>query len=83
MMTLKEQLEAIKAQTASMITPEIATAMKQGYEELSKRKVLDKALKTGETAPAFTLPDSDGSMIRSKHLLAKGPLVILFYRGKW
>lgn len=83
MMTLKEQLEAIKVQTASMITPEVMANMKQGYEELAKRKVLEKVLKAGETAPAFALPNSQGSMIRSKHLLAKGPLVILFYRGKW
>lgn len=83
MMTLKEQLEAIKVQTASMITPEVMANMKQGYEELAKRKVLEKVLKVGETAPAFALPNSQGSMIRSKHLLAKGPLVILFYRGKW
>jgi hypothetical protein len=83
MMTLKEQLEAIMAQTASMITPEIAAAMKQGYEELAERNVLEKVLKTGETAPAFSLPNSQGSMIRSQDLLAKGPLVMLFYRGKW
>jgi len=83
MMTLKEQLEAIKVQTASMITPQVMANMKQGYEELAKRKVLEKVLKAGETAPAFALPNSQGSMIRSKHLLAKGPLVILFYRGKW
>ena len=83
MMTLQEQLEAIKAKTASMITPEIAAAMKNGFEELAENKVLEKALKTGETAPAFALPNSQGNIIRSQDLLAKGPLVILFYRGKW
>ncbi|MBW1643285.1 MAG: hypothetical protein JRJ76_10650 [Deltaproteobacteria bacterium] len=83
MKTLQEQLEAIKAKTASMITPEIAAAMKKGFEELAGKNVLEKALKTGETAPAFALPNSQGSMIRSQDLLAKGPLVVLFYRGKW
>ena len=83
MMTLQEQLKAIKVKTASMMTPEIAAAMKKGFEELAKNNVLEKALKTGETAPAFALPNSQGGMIRSQDLLAKGPLVILFYRGKW
>ena len=83
MMTLQEQLEAIKAKTAPMITQEIANAMQDGFEELAGKKVLEKALKTGDTAPAFVLPNSQGSMIRSQDLLAKGPLVILFYRGKW
>ncbi len=83
MLTLQEQLAAIKAKTAPMITQEIADAMNQGFEELAGKKVLEKTLKTGDTAPAFVLPDSQGNMIRSKDLLAKKPLVILFYRGKW
>ena len=83
MMTLQEQLKAIKAKTAAMMTPEITSAMKQGFEELAKRNVLEKALKAGDTAPAFALPNSQGNMIRSQDLLAQGPLVILFYRGKW
>jgi len=83
MMTLQEQLEAIKAKTAPMITQEIAAAMNQGFEELAGKKILEKALKTGDKAPAFALPNSQGNIIRSQDLLAKEPLVILFYRGKW
>lgn len=82
-MTLQEQLKAIKAKTAAMMTPEITTAMKQGFEELSKMNVLGHSLKVGDTAPAFALPNSQGAVIRSQALLARGPLVILFYRGKW
>ena len=83
MKTLQEQLEAIQASTASRMTPEIIADMKQGYEELAENKVLEKALKPGDTAPAFTLPNSQGNMIRSQDFLTKGPLVVLFYRGKW
>ena len=82
MKTLQEQLEAIKASTASRMTPEIIADMKQGYEELAENKVLEKALKTGDTAPAFILPNSQGNMIRSQDFITKGPLVVLFYRGK-
>ncbi len=82
-MTLQEQLEAIKAKSASRMTPEIIADMKKGYGELAEKKVLEKALKPGDTAPAFTLPNSQGNMIRSQDFIAKGPLVILFYRGKW
>ncbi|NNK84331.1 MAG: redoxin domain-containing protein [Desulfobacterales bacterium] len=83
MKTLQEQLEAIQASTASKMTSEIIADMKQGYEELAENKVLEKALNPGDTAPAFTLPNSQGNMIRSQDLLTKGPLVVLFYRGKW
>ncbi len=83
MKTLREQLAAIKARSAAMMTPEIAAAMKQGFEELEKSDVLGKALKAGDPAPAFALPDSGGKMVHSKTLLSRGPLVIFFYRGKW
>ncbi len=82
-MTLQEQLQAIKAKTAGMITPEVAAAVKQGFEALQENKVLEKALKAGDTAPAFSLTNAGGETIDSKALLSKGPLVILFYRGKW
>lgn len=83
MKTLQDQLAAIKAKSAALMTPEITAAMKQGFEELGKRDVLGKALKVGDSAPAFALPNAKGEVVRSQALLARGPLVVLFYRGKW
>jgi len=83
MMNLQEQLQAIKTKTAGMITPEIAAAIKQGFEALQENRVLEKTLKVGDMAPAFSLPNARGETIDSKALLDKRPLVILFYRGKW
>lgn len=42
----------------------------------------EKALKAGDTAPMFSLPNSEGIIVESQVLLRKGPLVIHFYRGK-
>ncbi len=83
MKTLKEQLQAIQAKTAGMMTPEIEAAMKKGFQQLREKNVLDRALKVGDPAPAFSLPDSQGEVVDSRTLLAQGPLVVLFYRGKW
>lgn len=83
MKTLQDQLAAIKAKSAALMTPEITAAMKQGFEELGKRDVLGKTLKVGDSAPAFALPNAKGEVVRSQALLARGPLVVLFYRGKW
>ncbi len=44
---------------------------------------LDHALMVGQTAPEFTLPDAFGKEVSLKALLAKGPVVISFYRGEW
>lgn len=83
MTTLQTRLEALKASTADKMTPEIAAALKEGFQELNERQVLDKALQVGDQAPAFVLPDSRGVEVKSEKLLAMGPLVITFYRGKW
>ena len=43
----------------------------------------DRALKAGAIAPKLELPDAHGKMVSSAGLLAKGPLVVTFYRGVW
>ena len=43
----------------------------------------ERALRAGATAPSFELPDAHGKMVGSAGLLAKGPLVVTFYRGVW
>jgi peroxiredoxin len=44
---------------------------------------LDHALNVGQHAPEFTLPDAFGNEVSLKTLLARGPVVISFYRGEW
>jgi peroxiredoxin len=41
------------------------------------------ALNKGDQAPDFSLPNAEGEIIKSQELLAKGPLVLTFYRGVW
>jgi peroxiredoxin len=43
----------------------------------------DSALKAGDACPEFALASAEGRIISSAQLLAKGPLVLSFYRGKW
>ena len=38
---------------------------------------------TGETAPDFTLTDQNGRKHTLSAALAKGPVVLVFYRGYW
>jgi hypothetical protein len=39
--------------------------------------------KVGEPAPVFTLANQDGVAVSSAVLVARGPLVISFFRGRW
>ncbi len=43
----------------------------------------DAALALGAAAPNFTLLDQDGVSTALHDLAAKGPLVLVFYRGHW
>ncbi|MGB8541276.1 MAG: peroxiredoxin-like family protein [Candidatus Acidiferrales bacterium] len=44
---------------------------------------IDAALRVGQSAPDFTLPDAFGNPVSVRTLLARGPVVISFYRGEW
>lgn len=41
------------------------------------------ALKVGDEAPLFTLPDPIGNGISLKDITTKGPVIVTFYRGSW
>jgi peroxiredoxin len=50
---------------------------------LRKTDVASHALRVGDTAPDFLLPDAHGRLHSSEHLRGEGPLVVSFYRGGW
>ncbi len=52
-------------------------------ERVRTSGVLDHALTVGSPAPEFALADAFGHQLSLKTLLAKGPVVISFYRGEW
>lgn len=82
-MSLREELDALKVRTASRIPPEVQAIMKGALEELRASGVVSRALKVGDKAPEFTLPNAYGQSVSSRALLEKGPLAISFYRGRW
>ncbi|MGU3451931.1 peroxiredoxin-like family protein [Methylobacterium sp. 391_Methyba4] len=57
------------------------------YEEslqwTKKAEIIDNALKVGDRAPNFILPDAYGQFVSAQELLRRGPLVLSFYRGSW
>lgn len=61
----------------------IVESFDRAKEELIASGAAGRALKQGDRAPEFRLKDVDGKEISSRELLAKGPLVVTFYRGFW
>ena len=56
---------------------------REGIEAVAASGVLDRATKTGDRAPAFTLPDHNEQAVTLESLLAEGPVVLVWYRGGW
>jgi peroxiredoxin len=87
-MSLQAKLDAFKADFKAGKPPynapaDIHPVMERATAELIASGVANKALKVGDKAPLFTLKDPDGHPVSSADLLAKGPLVLTFYRGVW
>lgn len=80
---LQDQLDAITTQTRTLVQPERLAIGERAVEELFASGIEDRLLPIGSPAPAFTLPDFSGKNVRSADLLALGPLVINFFRGRW
>jgi peroxiredoxin len=82
-LTLGEQLLDIKARTRELVRPENLEVQERSVRELETSGAVDNILKAGSQAPDFELTDSTGKLVRSADLLAQGPLVMVFFRGRW
>ena len=80
-MTLQDRLEAQRAR--SVARPALRAAYEATFTELRRSRFLDHALRSGARFPDFLLPDADGRLIALTDLLARGPLVVTFFRGDW
>jgi peroxiredoxin len=80
---LQGKLDALSTAFDAAVPPAVSEALHRGTRELIASGAQNRALKAGDIAPSFTLPDAEGNLVSSKTLLAKGPLVITFYRGAW
>jgi len=83
MTALQDQLDEITANTRNLVQPERMAVSERAVAELFASGIEEKILPVGAVAPEFTLPDASGRPVRSADLLALGPLVLNFFRGRW
>mgnify|MGYP000336100810 FL=1 len=80
--TLKAQTEA-KVAAGRKGNPDF---MKGVDETIAQAKAFQQganALDLNQIAPSFVLPNQHGQSVQLTELLAKGPVVVTFYRGSW
>jgi hypothetical protein len=83
MSTLQERLDRIRAGFLAQAPEEVRAVMTRATEDLRHSGILDGIPRPGSELPPFDLPDTEGNPLRSADLLARGPLVLSFYRGHW
>jgi peroxiredoxin len=80
---LQDQLDEITANTRKLVQAERMAINERAVRELFESGIEEKILPVGAVAPEFTLNDASGRPVRSADLLALGPLVLNFFRGRW
>src|ERR1700756_235746 len=82
--SLQDQLDRITQNTRALVQPERLAISERATEDLFNTGIEDRILKTGAKAPAFTLEDAlTQKPVSSADLVAIGPLVVNFFRGRW
>ena len=82
-MSLQTKLDAFKDEFEAQAPEATNEAFRRSIQQLIDNDNAAQALRAGQMAPEFSLVDSDGNLVSSRALLAKGPLVVSFYRGVW
>lgn len=81
--TLAQRLLEVRAGIAQYVRPENQQINERTVESLRASGLVERALQPAAQAPVFTLPDQSGKLVSSAALLAQGPLIVSFFRGRW
>jgi peroxiredoxin len=82
-MLLQDKLDALKAECLVKTPPKVMLVRQRAVEELAASGLAEQAMHAGEQAPAFQLRDGCGRAFSSREALRRGPIVLVFYRGRW
>ena len=82
-MSLQEKLDAYKEGMAKQAPKEALEIMHRATVDLQNSNTMEGVVKVGDKAPDFELKNAADKLVRLRDLLADGPLVLSFYRGKW
>lgn len=81
--SLQDLLDEITQNTRRLVQPERLAPAERFVSELFASGAESHILPQGAQAPSFTLPEANGSLLRLHDLLAIGPVVLNFFRGRW
>jgi hypothetical protein len=82
-MGLQDQLDRLRAQLRQALDAEDRAAVGEAIERLRMLQIVEHGLAAGDVLPDFGLQDPAGRLVTSDALLARGSLVVSFFRGGW
>jgi peroxiredoxin len=82
-MTLLEQTQKLTEEFMADLPDEARNTVEQAFAQIMAAGFGADALREGDQAAEFCLPNVRGGETRLSELLAQGPLVLSFYRGGW
>jgi hypothetical protein len=80
---LATRIRAFQEERLPKMPVEIRQTFLSETAKLVASGIAEQALRVGEKAPDFTLPDGNGRMVGLAERLTRGPAVVTFYRGAW
>ncbi|KAL7784151.1 thioredoxin-like protein [Trichoderma ceciliae] len=83
MATLASQLVTVAEGINQNAPALILSSIKESIADIKTTFDKSAAIQVGATLPSFKLPNALGQEVSSESLLAKGPVLITFYRGDW
>ncbi len=81
--SLNEEMARLKQEFLSGVPEDIKQTLMQTARELAASGLAEQAVTVGAQAPDFELPNVHGEPVRLSDRLARGPVVLSFYRGGW
>ncbi|MGH9919989.1 MAG: redoxin domain-containing protein, partial [Nitrososphaerales archaeon] len=92
--SLQAQLDAITARTRTLLQPERLVVTDAAIHDLFVSGIESRLLPVGSLAPSFALQPASATalhpsatapakLVHSSDLLALGPLIVSFFRGRW
>ncbi|MCJ8014148.1 AhpC/TSA family protein [Paenibacillus sp. KQZ6P-2] len=79
---LNKKLEVIEQSLKANLPDKVFHNIQQSIEDVQQLSNVS-GLQVGENVPDFVLQDAVGTKIHLYHELAKGPIILTFYRGGW
>lgn len=83
MTRLEEKLRRTREKASERMPESALQVLGAHSRSLEQEGRAEEAVGEGDRAPDFRLPSTGGADVQLSELLARGPVILNFYRGRW